>query len=239
MAEAVLKRVTGRDLISARFMRKEFFEFRPTFLLMLATNSKPAFRGQDEGLWRRVKLIPWERYFAPHERDHRLGDTLLEERAGILAWAVRGAVEWFRSGLQDPEVVKGATKEYRETSDQLLGFLPGVFIKGTQEDRVEAQVLWNGYTEWAAEENLPAREVWTRKTFFAALEERGLVKRRAGSAGRTAFFGVRKAKPSDFVDDEPEKKDEPERAEEEPQALSSPDTTTRPKTGPSLDDVLD
>lgn len=239
MAEAVLKRVTGRDLISARFMRKEFFEFRPTFLLMLATNSKPAFRGQDEGLWRRVKLIPWERYFAPHERDHRLGDTLLEERAGILAWAVRGAVEWFRSGLQDPEVVKGATKEYRETSDQLLGFLPGVFIKGTQEDRVEAQVLWNGYTEWAAEENLPAREVWTRKTFFAALEERGLVKRRAGSAGRTAFFGVRKAKPSDFVDDEPEKKEEPKRAEEEPQALSSPDTTTRPKTGPSLDDVLD
>ncbi|WP_191480135.1 phage/plasmid primase, P4 family [Nocardioides ochotonae] len=227
MAEAVLKRVTGRDLIAARFMRKEFFEFRPTFALMLATNYKPNFRGQDEGLWRRVKLVPFERYFAPHERDHRLGDTLLGERAGILAWAVRGAVEWFARGLEDPEVIRHATAEYRETSNALAGFLPGVFVVEDGE-RLTGKALFDAYLEWADEENLPGRERWTRRTFFAALEERGLVKRRA--AAGVVFEGVRRARAAD------REEVGVTRAGQAPLAHSPTDTATAPG-GPSLFDV--
>lgn len=229
MAEAVLKRVTGKDLIAARFMRKEFFEFRPTFLLLLATNFKPEFRGQDEGLWRRVKLIPWERYFAPAERDHRLGEKLLTERAGILAWAVRGSIEWFASGLQEPDVVVNATSEYRETSDALAGFLPGVYVSDPHAGRMDGKVLFESYLQWADEENLPARERWTRQTFYRALEERGMVKRR-GKRG-TAFDGIRRARQTDLGTDPEE-----ERAAAAPQADSTLATT--PTKGASLDDVL-
>lgn len=227
MAEAVLKRVTGRDLIAARFMRKEFFEFRPTFLLMLATNFKPNFRGQDEGLWRRVKLIPWERYFAPHERDHDLGQTLLDEAEGILAWAVAGAREWFARGLGDPEVVKTATTEYRETSDALAGFLPGLFVKDPNAPRMDGKVLFDSYLAWADEENLPARERWTRRTFFGALEERGAVKRKTNKG--VAFEGIRRMRQTDIGTDPEEG-----RAAEAPQADSLPVTPTR---GPSLADL--
>jgi putative DNA primase/helicase len=191
MAEAVLKRVTGRDMISARFMRKEFFEFRPTFLLMLATNNKPDFRGQDEGLWRRVKFIPFERFFAPTERDHRLGDKLLAEAQGILTWAVAGAQEWYREGLSDPEVVQSSTKEYRETSDALAGFMPGVFVK-VEGGRTDGKTLFDAYLEWADEENLPQRERWTRRTFFSELENRGFTKRKTNRG--VAFDGLGRAR---------------------------------------------
>jgi len=175
MAEGVLKQATGGNVLVARFLRQEFFEFTPTFLLLMDTNHKPRFRGQDDGLWRRVKMVPFKRRFEPHERDYELADKLRAEAEGILAWAVRGAVEWYRNGLQDPEVVRNATREYRETSDALSGFLPGVLEKtGDPNDRVSGTAAFNAYMDWCEAENLPPKERWTRRTFFAALEERGI-----------------------------------------------------------------
>ncbi|AYN57757.1 DNA primase/helicase [Arthrobacter phage DrManhattan] len=240
MAESVLKRVTGRDLIAARFMRKEFFEFRPTFLLNLATNFKPSFKGQDEGLWRRVKLIPWERYFAPHERDHRLGEKLMAEAEGIFAWAVRGAIEWYKVGLNDPAVIRNSTKEYRETSDALAGFLPGVFVQDSEAGRVDGKVLFDEYLKWADEENLPQREIWTRRTFFGALEERGLTKRKTNKG--VAFDGIRRARQTDAVPDHAEPEEAPKlaRAGDDRLALSSTETTSEvpPISGADLDAIL-
>jgi len=192
MAEGVLKQATGGNVLVARFLRQEFFEFVPTFLLLMDTNHKPRFRGQDDGLWRRVKMIPFKRRFAPHERDYGLTDKLRAEAEGILAWAVRGAVTWYRDGLQDPEVVRNATREYREISDALAGFLPGVLEKtGDPNDRLLGNAAFNAYLDWCEAENLHPRERWTRRTFYAALEERGIdrIKTRQGQA----LVGVRLA----------------------------------------------
>lgn len=193
MAEALLKRVTGRDVISARFMRREFFEFRPQFLLMMATNAKPRFRGQDEGLWRRVKLIPWARYFKPSERDPRLSAALLAEAQGILAWAVRGAVDWYAGGLRDPRTVIEGTQDYRVESDILAEFMDEWVAD--PDARVKAADAFAAFQQWADENNQRNLSGWSAQAFYSNLTDRGFPRRKSG--GYWYILGLRRKKPSE------------------------------------------
>ncbi|MEW2302595.1 phage/plasmid primase, P4 family [Streptomyces sp. NPDC006655] len=196
MSEATLKRATGKEMMQARFLRKEFFEFKPQFLIMLATNHKPRFRGQDEGLWRRVKLVPFTRWFAPHERDYELDRKLLAEAEGIAAWAVRGAVEWYARGLGEPETISAATAEYRATSDALAGFysadpaVSAVLVKDPRST-MNGTDAFTAYLDWCEAENLPNKERWTRRGFYSAMEERGVYKKATNKG--VGLVGVRLA----------------------------------------------
>ncbi|MFI8263700.1 phage/plasmid primase, P4 family [Streptomyces sp. NPDC085665] len=194
MSEAIIKRATGSDMIQARFLHQEFFEFKPAFLLLLATNHRPKFKSQDEGLWRRVRMVPFLRTFAPHERDYGLARTLAGEAEGIAAWAVRGAAEWYRAGLQDPQGIARASREYRETSDALAGFFPGVLERAPEDQRVNGSEAFTTYLEWCEAENLPAKERWTRRAFYDAMEERGITRQKTNKG--IALVGIRLANQS-------------------------------------------
>ncbi|AYN55910.1 DNA primase/helicase [Microbacterium phage Coltrane] len=203
MDEALLKRVTGRDLIAARFLRREFFTFRPQFLLQMSTNYRPAFRGQDEGLWRRVKLIEWSRYFKPEERDYDLPAKLLAEAEGILAWAVQGAVAWYAGGLREPDAVAAVTDDYRRQSDPLIEFVSltedSIYTKGDLGDSshwVARSDLFGDFQSWADQENFLDLKGWSSRAFYRAIEERGYpAGKRNGVMG---FKGIRKSQAAPF-----------------------------------------
>lgn len=98
-------------------------EFIATHKLFMDCNHRPTVRGVDDAIWRRLKLVPFSITISEDEKDTQLPDKLRAELPGILAWAVRGCAEWFKSGLGDPPEVSEANQEWREHDDPLKDFL--------------------------------------------------------------------------------------------------------------------
>jgi putative DNA primase/helicase len=112
LAQGRLKYLTGMNKIQARFLHREYFEFLPTYKIFFDANHQPHASASDTAVWNRIKLIPFEVSIPDAEKDRRLGEKLRAELPGILAWAVRGCVEWQKDGLQEPDVVKNATQAF-------------------------------------------------------------------------------------------------------------------------------
>ncbi|HHU73383.1 MAG TPA: DNA primase, partial [Clostridiales bacterium] len=122
--ESLIKQLTGGDMVTARFLYGKEFEYRPEFKLWINTNYKPQFSGNDDGIWSRVKLIPFTVYIPPEKRDPNLKDYLRErEINGILNWALEGLKLWQKEGLEMPETMKSATMDYRSEMDVMQKFL--------------------------------------------------------------------------------------------------------------------
>ncbi len=123
--EAKTKELTGGDVINARRMGEDFWTFTPTHTLWMASNHKPKICGVDEGIWRRLRLVP----FAVDLRTVTtvrpgFADWLVEnEGAGILAWIVRGFRGWQNYGLGEAAAVTSATADYRQAEDEIGGFI--------------------------------------------------------------------------------------------------------------------
>lgn len=121
--EKTIKSLTGKDKITAKFLYKEFFDFKPTFKIFLATNNKPNIRGTDEGIWRRIRMIPFELVIDDSKDNRTLSDDLKKEASGILNWMIEGYRLYKQEGLLPPEEVHQATKLYREEEDDIGQFI--------------------------------------------------------------------------------------------------------------------
>lgn len=146
--EALVKDLTGGDKIRARRMREDFWEFTATHTVWMAGNHKPRIKGTDNGIWRRLKLIPFDRKFSEEEQDKSLPAKLLAELPGILNWALQGCLEWQKSGLGEPEAVTKATAAYRDEQDVIGAFLAERCIVGAN-CRVKAGFLFAEFKQWA------------------------------------------------------------------------------------------
>ena len=145
--EAVIKALTGSEVVSARKLYHEAFEFQPTFKMWLAANHRPAIRGTDLGIWRRIRLIPFDVTFPEESRDEHLLETLEGELPGILGWALDGAILWAREGLGIPTIIRDATAEYRAECDIVAAFVDEACEVGGQFEE-GANALYAGYTAW-------------------------------------------------------------------------------------------
>jgi putative DNA primase/helicase len=123
MAEALVKELTGGDRVRARRMREDFWEFTPTHHVWLVGNHKPTVIGTDHGIWRRIKLIPFDVVIPEADQDKKLPAKLVGELPGILNWAIAGCLDWQQGGMREPDIVRAATTQYSAEMDEVGQFI--------------------------------------------------------------------------------------------------------------------
>ncbi|WP_051236102.1 phage/plasmid primase, P4 family [Ottowia thiooxydans] len=145
--EALVKQMTGGERITARFLYMEHFEFVPQFKLFVAGNHKPAIVGRDNGIWRRVKTIPFEVSIPPNMRNPKLGEELKAELPGILNWALKGYQDWKKNGLSEPSVISDAIAEYRNEMDIIGQWLENDCVKDPAAE-IKASLAYDHFKLW-------------------------------------------------------------------------------------------
>jgi len=178
LAESLVKSLVAGDTISARPLYGRPVQFAPAFKLLMLGNHRPVIRGTDNGIWRRIRLVPFSRTFGPDERDPALLDKLKAEAEHIAAWMLDGCIEWQRRGLADvPSVVAAQTKDYREEQDLVGQWLAERVDSGATATgcKCPSKLLYGDYCEWAEANGLrPCSAI----ALGRRLRERGFVSER-------------------------------------------------------------
>jgi putative DNA primase/helicase len=188
--EDVIKTLTSSEPVPIRRLHQEFVDVYPVFTLVLSANRKPDIRGDNDGIWRRVHLVPFEVQIPEAERDKSLPDKLWAERAGILNWLIEGALDYLSQGLAAPPTVRAATDEYRAEMDLMGAFIRGALIVTRDPtDQESPGDLYKAFASYCAQQ---AQTVWREQTFskrFAKAADRAGIEKAKASV--VTYRGVR------------------------------------------------
>lgn len=198
----LVKAISGGDTISARFLRKEFFDFKPVSKLLVYGNYQPYLKGLDEGTKRRFKIIPFYARFTDKTRKDNLDEMLHDELPGILQWAVQGSIRFYEhlkknQRIAMPKTVKNATEKYFAENDPVLAFLDDYFGENglydqtnlfDSEDKVEKKLLYSKYTQFCKDSG---KHPMSRDKFSRTLTQRGIQSKRESTGQRQyVFYGL-------------------------------------------------
>lgn len=175
MNEVLVKLLTGRDKITARFLRQEYFEFEPTFKIWIIGNHKPIIREQTKAIWRRIRLIPFEYVFTEEDIIPNYENILLQEKEGIFNWILEGYQKWKVEGLKPPEKIIKATEEYKSEMDIVGDFIEECCEVGKMEYSCTMKELYKAYCKWCEENGI---KQMSQKGFSYRLEEKGFAKQK-------------------------------------------------------------
>jgi putative DNA primase/helicase len=183
--EAQVKELTGGDRIKARRMREDFWEFDPSHLLWLHANHRPMIEGTDDGIWRRVLLIPFDVQIPTDERDPRLADRIIgDEAPGVLNWMLAGLADYLTDGLRVPDIVRGATQRFRAESDTVAAFLAENGITFEPGRSISTGELLELHGDWFAANGPNEPEKGHYQRVVTVLKEHGARSRKTPSRGR-------------------------------------------------------
>lgn len=188
LAEAMIKSFTGGAPILARRLRQDLFSFLPKPKVIMECNSRPVIKGDDEGIWRRIRLIMFEHQVAKDAVDRELGDKLRAEYPGILNWIIQGVGDWLSEGLREPTRIVEAMEDYRKGSSPFgEWFMDSVELEtGT---KTPAAHFYSSYKEWCEGQGI--ERPMSQTAFGNALADRQVIRAGKDQHGRVLRMGAR------------------------------------------------
>lgn len=203
LAHSLVKHVTGKEVVTARFLHKDSFEYLPQFKLWLVANAAPRVDHSDGGMWRRILRVPLDQVVPLEKRDPKVKAHLIDSTGGpgegaaaVLAWAVCGCLEWQQTGLKVPEIIRQATEDYRQANDPLREYIAARCVVDTREEAhgetwVLKPTLRADYEGWCRE--IGAKHPIGPKPFVKYLRGLGCIEKpkRVGPTVGDAWFGIR------------------------------------------------
>lgn len=185
--ESLVKYLTGSDIITARHLYAESFEFKPSHKIWLTSNYLPTIRGSDYGIWRRIHVIPFNVQIPEEKRRpfSELCNDLSTELPGILNWAIAGAEQYYCEDLRQPEVIRAAREDYKKSVDMVQSFVEECCNVG-KTGSVQVKELYNVYAKWTHENG---EYQLKSKDFNKNLELKGFQKKKS-TGGYFYFFGI-------------------------------------------------
>ena len=170
LKEGMIKELTGGEKFMVRALHTDFVEVEPKFKLIITGNHKPEIRGTDNGIWRRVHLVPFDVNIPDDEVDSELQEKLWEERSGILNWLLAGLSDYLEAGLQTPAKVLDATAEFRAESDPTGAFLESCcVVSGDARDIITSKDLGEAMQYWQVQQG---GQSWGMATISKRLKDK-------------------------------------------------------------------
>lgn len=185
--ETKIKPMTGGEPITARFVRQNYFEFDPLLKIWFVANDFPRVRATSDAFWRRVHMIPFSVEIPASEVDPALPSKLENELPGILAWAVRGCLEWQRIGLAPPPAVVRATDLWREGLNVVKRFVNECVIF-ERDSSVTGSGMYAAFKKWCeehGEQPLPIQK------YKRQMQELDITHKRLPGSGQRVWKGVK------------------------------------------------
>jgi P4 family phage/plasmid primase-like protien len=185
--ETKIKALTAGDRITARFMRQDYFDFTPTFKLLIGGNHKPRLFSVDEAMRRRLLVLPFTVQIPPADRDKELMHKLEPEHPAILRWCVDGCLQWQCAGLAPPANVIEATDAYFADQDTVGQWMEDCTYDAGPAAFIRLSTLFGSWKQWCEERNLkPGSTNFLSDT----LQDRGYTKKRKGGTGQIGLARI-------------------------------------------------
>lgn len=183
---SLVKTLTGRDRVTARFLHQNEFTFTPKFKLILNTNFLPVVTDGTIFKSGRVKVVSFDKHFGEDEQNKRLKDELRKEADGILNWMIEGLYLYRKEGLKPPAAVQQSTEEYESDSDKIGRFISECLMKS--DKNVSAKTVYETYSKWCTDSGLG---VDGRNNFYTELKIKGIFAMSGTVNGKTVRNVVR------------------------------------------------